>query len=131
MQKKCKVGGASPPESWELRPPNPLELGRFAPGPCEATSKMVVWAKYFAKYVPNVLQNIWPNIWQTFGQLSTKSCRAPWHAYAWHKCHGTARNCVELPSCSSKKSALSLKKSNKIESFEKNLKNQKPWIFND
>ena len=27
--------------------------------------------------------------------------------------------------------ALSLKKSNKIESFEKNLKNQKPWIFND
>ena len=27
--------------------------------------------------------------------------------------------------------ALSLKKSEKIESFEKNLKNQKPWIFND
>ena len=27
--------------------------------------------------------------------------------------------------------ALSLKKSNKIESFEKNLKNQKPWIIND
>ena len=27
--------------------------------------------------------------------------------------------------------ALSLKKSEKIESFEKNLKNQKPWIIND
>ena len=27
--------------------------------------------------------------------------------------------------------ALSLKKSNKIESFEKDLKNKKPWIFND
>ena len=27
--------------------------------------------------------------------------------------------------------ALSLKKSDKIESFEKNLKNQKPWIIND
>ena len=27
--------------------------------------------------------------------------------------------------------ALSLKKSEKIESFEKNLKNQKPWIYND
>jgi len=27
--------------------------------------------------------------------------------------------------------ALSLKKSDKIETFEKNLKNQKPWIFND
>ncbi len=27
--------------------------------------------------------------------------------------------------------ALSLKKSKKIESFEKNLKNQKPWIIND
>ena len=27
--------------------------------------------------------------------------------------------------------ALSLKKSDKIESFEKNLKNKKPWIFND
>ena len=27
--------------------------------------------------------------------------------------------------------ALSLKKLNKIEIFEKNLKNQKPWIFND
>ena len=27
--------------------------------------------------------------------------------------------------------ALSLKKSDKIENFEKNLKNQKPWIFND
>ena len=27
--------------------------------------------------------------------------------------------------------ALSLKKSGKIESFEKNLKNQKPWIIND
>ena len=27
--------------------------------------------------------------------------------------------------------ALSLKKSEKIESFEKNLKSQKPWIFND
>jgi 3-isopropylmalate/(R)-2-methylmalate dehydratase small subunit len=27
--------------------------------------------------------------------------------------------------------ALSLKKSNKIESFEKNLKEKKPWIFND
>ena len=27
--------------------------------------------------------------------------------------------------------ALSLKKSNKIENFEKNLKNQKPWIIND
>ena len=27
--------------------------------------------------------------------------------------------------------ALSLKKSNKIENFEKNLKDKKPWIFND
>ena len=27
--------------------------------------------------------------------------------------------------------ALSLKKSHLIENFEKNLKNQKPWIFND
>ena len=27
--------------------------------------------------------------------------------------------------------ALSLKKSDKIETFEKNLKSQKPWIFND
>ena len=27
--------------------------------------------------------------------------------------------------------ALSLKKSNKIENFEKDLKNKKPWIFND
>ena len=27
--------------------------------------------------------------------------------------------------------ALSLKKSDKIENFEKNLKNQKPWIIND
>jgi 3-isopropylmalate/(R)-2-methylmalate dehydratase small subunit len=27
--------------------------------------------------------------------------------------------------------ALSLKKSDKIETFEKNLKNKKPWIFND
>ena len=27
--------------------------------------------------------------------------------------------------------ALSLKKSDKIEKFEKNLKNQKPWIIND
>ena len=27
--------------------------------------------------------------------------------------------------------ALSLKKSNKIENFEKNLKNKKPWIIND
>ena len=27
--------------------------------------------------------------------------------------------------------ALSLKKSDKIESFEKNIKNKKPWIFND
>ena len=27
--------------------------------------------------------------------------------------------------------ALSLKKSDKIENFEKNLENQKPWIFND
>ena len=27
--------------------------------------------------------------------------------------------------------ALSLKKSNKIENFETNLKNKKPWIFND
>lgn len=27
--------------------------------------------------------------------------------------------------------ALSLKKSDKIETFENNLKNQKPWIFND
>ena len=27
--------------------------------------------------------------------------------------------------------ALSLKKSEKIENFEKDLKNQKPWIFND
>jgi 3-isopropylmalate/(R)-2-methylmalate dehydratase small subunit len=27
--------------------------------------------------------------------------------------------------------ALSLKKSEKIETFENNLKNQKPWIFND
>ena len=27
--------------------------------------------------------------------------------------------------------ALSLNKSNKIESFENNLKSQKPWIFND
>ena len=27
--------------------------------------------------------------------------------------------------------ALSLKKSDKIESFEENLKNKKPWIFND
>ena len=27
--------------------------------------------------------------------------------------------------------ALSLKKSDKIENFEKNLKNKKPWIFND
>jgi 3-isopropylmalate/(R)-2-methylmalate dehydratase small subunit len=27
--------------------------------------------------------------------------------------------------------ALSLKKSDKIEIFENNLKNQKPWIFND
>jgi 3-isopropylmalate/(R)-2-methylmalate dehydratase small subunit len=27
--------------------------------------------------------------------------------------------------------ALSLKKSDKIESFEKNLKEKKPWIFND
>ena len=27
--------------------------------------------------------------------------------------------------------ALSLNKSEKIESFEKNLKNQKPWIIND
>ena len=27
--------------------------------------------------------------------------------------------------------SLSLKKSNKIENFEKNLKNNKPWIFND
>ena len=26
---------------------------------------------------------------------------------------------------------LSLKKSDKIENFEKNLKNKKPWIFND
>ena len=27
--------------------------------------------------------------------------------------------------------ALSLKKSSKIENFEKDLKNKKPWIFND
>ena len=27
--------------------------------------------------------------------------------------------------------ALSLKKSDKIENFEKDLKNKKPWIFND
>ena len=27
--------------------------------------------------------------------------------------------------------ALSLKKSDKIKTFENNLKNQKPWIFND
>ena len=27
--------------------------------------------------------------------------------------------------------ALSLKKSDKIQKFENNLKNQKPWIFND
>ena len=27
--------------------------------------------------------------------------------------------------------ALSLKKSDKIENFEKNLKDKKPWIFND
>jgi 3-isopropylmalate/(R)-2-methylmalate dehydratase small subunit len=27
--------------------------------------------------------------------------------------------------------ALSLKKSDKIENFEKDLKVQKPWIFND
>ena len=27
--------------------------------------------------------------------------------------------------------SLSLKKSNKIENFEKDLKNKKPWIFND
>ena len=27
--------------------------------------------------------------------------------------------------------ALSLKKSDKIESFEKNLRNKKPWIIND
>ena len=27
--------------------------------------------------------------------------------------------------------ALSLKKSDKIENFEKNLKSQKPWIIND
>ena len=27
--------------------------------------------------------------------------------------------------------ALSLKKSDKIENFEKNLRNQKPWIIND
>ena len=27
--------------------------------------------------------------------------------------------------------ALSLKKSDKIESFENDLKNTKPWIFND
>ena len=27
--------------------------------------------------------------------------------------------------------ALSLKKSDKIEIFEKNIKNKKPWIFND
>ncbi len=27
--------------------------------------------------------------------------------------------------------SLSLKKAEKISSFEKNLKNQKPWIFND
>ena len=27
--------------------------------------------------------------------------------------------------------ALSLKKSEKIEKFEKNLKNEKPWVFND
>ena len=27
--------------------------------------------------------------------------------------------------------ALSLKKSDKIENFEKNLKEKKPWIFND
>ena len=27
--------------------------------------------------------------------------------------------------------ALSLNKSNKIESFENNLKSKKPWIFND
>ena len=27
--------------------------------------------------------------------------------------------------------ALSLEKSDKITSFEKNLKNNKPWIFND
>ncbi len=27
--------------------------------------------------------------------------------------------------------ALSLKKSEKIEKFETNLKNEKPWVFND
>jgi 3-isopropylmalate/(R)-2-methylmalate dehydratase small subunit len=27
--------------------------------------------------------------------------------------------------------ALSLKKSNKIESFENNLKSKRPWVFND
>ena len=27
--------------------------------------------------------------------------------------------------------ALSLEKSDKIKNFEKNLKNEKPWVFND
>ena len=31
----------SPPENWGLRPTNPLELGRFAPGPCDVPQKVV------------------------------------------------------------------------------------------